>query len=64
MAPSAFSLCFGERVGAIIISVYIDYIAWKGLIFVVNGHDGTEQQLIAWTGLNSPVFISAGAWTS
>jgi hypothetical protein len=63
MAVSAFLRCFVERVGVIIISVYTAYIAWKGLICVANGHDGTEQQLIGWTDQNSLVLASAGAWT-
>ena len=53
----------GRRAGAIIISVYTAYIAWKGLICVVSVHDGTGQRLIDWIDLNSLLFISAGAWT-
>lgn len=47
MVASVFLLCFGESVGAIIISVYTAFIAWKGLICAANGHDVTEHQLIA-----------------
>lgn len=64
MVVSASLRYFEGKAGGIIISAYTVYIAWKGLICGVSGLDASDQRLIGWIDLNSPVFINAGAWTS
>lgn len=60
MAVSVFLPCLDVRVGATITSACSAYIAWRGLICVTTGHDGTAQLLTGWIDLSSLLFISVG----